>query len=256
MKYFCCSDIHGDYEALMRAIIKYDYNPNDKNHQLIICGDCFGRAQTDYDGSLNTYSYLTSTIHANKPIILYGNHEDILLNIIRRKQLSYTDIINGENKTLVSLSGVRDFTTTEYNDEMLVDEIEKRLNISKWINKLSFYYETKTHIFVHGWFPKGYLTHLIEKNDWEFPRENWIEASWSQTPVEVDNYIYRCKCGQKLNKTIVFGHWHAADFHELYNGEEDKDDIWVDTEHGLVALDCCAARSHNIEMYVFEEEEE
>lgn len=251
MKYFCCSDIHGDYEALMRAIIKYDYNPNDTEHQLIVCGDCFGRSQTNEDGSLNVFNYLTSNIHANAPVVLRGNHEDILLKIIDKKSLSWIDIYNGEKNTLVSLSGIRDFAEKFYTDEDLICEMERKCQISKWINNLPFVYQTKTHIFTHGWFPKGYLTHLIENNEWKFTVEQWIEATWVKTPEEVENYIYYKD--EQFNKTIVFGHWHAEAFHNLYNGIANKDDIWIDTDNGLVALDCCTARSHNIEMYIFEE---
>ena len=48
MKYFCFSDAHGDYNAFMAAVVKYGYNCKDPNHQLISCGDNFGRASTGF----------------------------------------------------------------------------------------------------------------------------------------------------------------------------------------------------------------
>ena len=248
MKYFCCSDIHGDYEALMRAVIANEYNPNNKNHQLVVCGDCFGRAMTKSTDSLDVFRYLTNKIHTNPPIVLRGNHEDILHNMIDRGWATDIDNYNGEVATVYSLSGLE----LGLPHEEYIRVAEKNTNINDWICKLPFVLKTKTHILVHGWFPINYLADLVDGVQRNIDEDEWVHATWSKTITKVRVFMYDYPHG--LGKRIVFGHWHASDFYRIFNGVDGvTDHIWIDEKHNLVALDCCTARSHNLEMYVFEE---
>ena len=68
MKLFCVSDIHSSYTPLKNALDKANFNENDPNHLLIVCGDVFDRGHE----TLEVYEYLKNI--KNK-ILIKGNHE-------------------------------------------------------------------------------------------------------------------------------------------------------------------------------------
>ena len=53
-KYFICSDIHSDYNALMNAIKENGFDINNDNHILVVAGDIFDRGED----SVKVYEYL------------------------------------------------------------------------------------------------------------------------------------------------------------------------------------------------------
>lgn len=184
MKYFVMSDIHGDYNAMMKAIKESGYDKRDRNHQLIVIGDFFGRANTG-KGAYGVYKYLTSRTHKNKPVCIKGNHEEYFVQkIFERGYVTDLDCVNGEDKTVFSFfAGIKDIDTKDYQKLMkpvwdyldthpTAEEFEDRFNIKyleeevcainllgegkklcKWLKSLPYYFETKNYIFTHGWLP-------------------------------------------------------------------------------------------------------
>lgn len=250
MKYFVFSDCHGDYNALMAAIEIYGYEPTDENHTLISCGDNFGRSETG-KGSKGIYEYLTSSIHKNKPICLMGNHELILKDILFRRSISLNDIFNGENKTVSSFLDKKD------NDEITAYEINElsRSPLMDWLLDRPFYFETTHYIFLHGFFPFDTETLTFITSDFESVKEEmWVSSTWSQTPQMIMKFAQDHPNG--LDKTIVFGHWHASQLRrefDLVYDREKANSIWKNEQLHLVGLDCCTFVSRKIEMLVIED---
>ena len=153
MKYFVFGDCHGDYIALLTGLNEAHYNPQDPTHQIIGLGDYFGRAERETSDSLNVWRYLTSFIHVNPPILLKGNHELILENMIKRRYPIYTDISNGEHKTIASISGLP-LSEVVYNPAAFnTEEVKKFYD---WLKGLPYYYKTKSSTFTHAWLPDNY----------------------------------------------------------------------------------------------------
>ena len=98
-KYFVCSDIHGFYKEWMISLKKAGYDRNDENHVLIVLGDIFDRGPDPY----KIYKFLTS-LPDERLILVRGNHELLLLDLVKRKIEYDYDHSNGTYQTLISLS--------------------------------------------------------------------------------------------------------------------------------------------------------
>lgn len=251
MRYFVFSDPHGDYEALLSAITEMGYDASNSQHQLVGCGDYFGRAAQSNSDCFNIWQYLISPHHVNKPICIRGNHESILIDAIERRRLTETDIYNGEHNTFASFLGNYP-NQIKYDCYLQFDAAKAMINIGfyDWLKSLLWYFETEHYIFTHGFVPMMYFTRDIELDD--FGDLEWEEASWSNTPDNI-----RAFDSMKVDdhKTIVFGHWRAKELNERFaeKWEEKDGDIYVDKERKLIGLDVITVLSHKVGSIVIED---
>jgi serine/threonine protein phosphatase 1 len=242
MKHIVMSDLHGDFDAFQKAIAESGYNPDSAENILIIAGDMFGRSDEspDCSGSLNIYKYLRSEIHKNKPVCIFGNHEDILLNIIKRGRLTQTDVMNGEWNTVYSLARTKGFVLDIISVNQMVKELIED-GVEEWLRSLPYFYETDTHIIVHGWLSKEKYPNSVYRD--------WIEATWAITPNDIKAYDPSI-----LNKTIVVGHWGTYDLRQYFpDHADDKYSMWTMESKKLVGLDSTTALTHKTAYYIFEE---
>lgn len=244
MTYFVFADPHGNYEALINAITEMGYDAANPQHQLIGYGDYFGRAARSNSDCVNIWKYLTSPHHANKPICIRGNHEGIIIDAIERRQLTETDIYNGEHNTFASFLGrYPNQVKRDYYLQFDAAKVMMNVGFYDWLKSLPWYFETEHYIFTHGfvplqWFGKKWK--LSDLGDWE-----WNTASWAKTP----DYIWTLdQTHTKIDKTVVFGHWRAKELNEKFAGkwEEVDGDIYVDKERKLIGLDTTTALSHKV----------
>lgn len=243
MKYFVFSDVHGDFNAMIKALNDAGYEPSNINHQIISCGDNFGRASTG-EKSKGVWKYLISDVHYNKPICIKGNHETILLDIFHKNYLSYIDAANGEAKTISSFAHCSK-SEAIYNPEMI--NVAAKTGVEEWLIKLPWFYETKNYIFTHGWLP-----HPINKYPLaDYNNIQWDEASWAHTLNEYA--FFKNKYPTGIGKTLVVGHWHTVDFWNLY-GKNDIYDIYHDNKCNVYFIDGCTALNHKLNVLVIEDE--
>lgn len=236
MKYFVFSDPHGNYEALLTTIISImGYDASNPQHQLIGCGDYFGRAAQGLSDCVNIWNYLISPHHKNAPICIRGNHESIILDAIEREQLTTTDIYNGEHNTFASFLNVYP-AQMQYDSDLQRDAAKELIKVGfyDWLKSLPWYFETKNCIFTHGFVPMSYFTRGVKLED--FKEGDWERASWCATS---DCIIALDETKVKPSKTIVFGHWRAKDLNERFAGKWETHDggIYVDTNRNLIGLD-------------------
>lgn len=202
MKFFVVSDVHGHLSILKASLTNSGFDPNSLEHLLIICGDCFDRGTENKE----LYEYLNTI--SNK-IIIRGNHEEMLMNAIKRGYINVADMYNGTETTIENL--------------LVSDSIDSRgrINISDYRRKriLDYlsqtvdYYETQNYVFVHGWIPE------INKlsGDWrKAPLSEWSDARWESWMELYDKYGVICK-------TIVCGH-RAAKYASMIDNSRDAND--------------------------------
>lgn len=251
MTYFVFADPHGNYEALITAITEMGYDASNSQHQLIGCGDYFGRAARSNSDCVNIWKYLTSPHHVNKPICIRGNHESILIDAIERRQLTEVDVYNGEHNTFASFLG-RYPNQVMYDCYLQFDAAKAMIDVGfyDWLKSLPWYFETEHYIFTHGFVPLMYFTRGVELSD--FDDWSWTRASWAKTPDEIVKFdIMKVESG----KTIVFGHWRAKELNKRFVGkwEENDGDIYVDEERKLIGLDVTTALSHKVGSIVIDD---
>ena len=252
-KFFCFSDIHGNYKAFVDALDRAGYEPFNPNHQLLGLGDYFGRADDTVlgqGGSMAIYRYLTSPDHFNVPICLRGNHESILYNAMEVQRLSYNDIYNGEHRTVASFHNC-DADDARYNMPLAVYEMAA-IGVEQWIEQMPWYYETTKYIFTHGFLPQGYM----EQNLSKFTAGEWHEATWCHTVEELIKDRF-CELTDK-RKTVVLGHFGTDRLRRDLEDSHNKDNhaIWFSEEYNVIGLDATTILSQEVNVFVVEDDKQ
>jgi serine/threonine protein phosphatase 1 len=261
MKYFVCSDIHGAWNEFNAALVNCQYDEHNTNHQIIVVGDMFGRAATCNEDIINIYKYLTSDIHANKPIVIHGNHEQILEAIFKRGYCTNTDIYNGEDKTIAAFADtIRYEGRTQFG---VYRALKNYPEIEEWLKSLPYYYETEHYIFAHGSLPIWWENPDDADEDiadWrKATKLDWFTAEWEETDDWLSKvYHYNWKDKLLGNKTFVFGHWgtfllRKADIIGEPRGENGDFDIWISNDNSFIGLDSTVVWSHQVNMLVINE---
>ena len=276
MKYFLVSDIHSFYDELKAALKEKGYNKKNPEHTLVILGDCFDRGHQ----SKQLVRFLRS-IPEDNLILIKGNHEYLLLDLLEKEYPDRYDFSNGTVRTCCDIAGSyegdimfgkylvgedgKSFTRV-YPSQLWKDVVKKvkRSTLYKFVTSDRWhpYYEIKNYILVHSFIP------LIDKdnlpswyvNDRVFKyNPNWRTES---TKLDFENATWGCpwklikegyfKEEHANGKTLVCGHWNAFDFHTKFNGVEERIyDTFVSDE--VVALDATTAISGKVNVFVIED---
>ncbi|MBF0321074.1 MAG: serine/threonine protein phosphatase [Nitrospirae bacterium] len=137
-------DIHGCYELtieLIENVIKFDPDTD----QLIFIGDYIDRGADS--ARVVRYVEALKDQYNERIVLLAGNHEHLAYNALTKRTADMYQlwIINGGMQTINSYDGVENTQKYENTERHLVP----------FVKRLEYYYETKTHIFVHGGIPLG-----------------------------------------------------------------------------------------------------
>ena len=240
MKYFVCSDIHGFFDEWMKALDEKGFDINNKDHQLIICGDLLDRGRQPKE----VIDYVLK--HKDDIIFIRGNHEDLMQELIDRNFSIRRDIHNGTAQTIVDIE-----------DEWLISkfdlrEISKDTGLKELLSLPINYYETEHYIFVHGWIPIYSNADLNNFNWRNATNQEWYEARWVN-PIE----MYQKKMFVP-NKTIVCGHFHVSLFWHIFDpakydefGDKANFDPFITKE--VIGLDACTVLSGKVNVVVLED---
>ena len=104
MKYFIVADVHGFYRELMKALDQAGFDSNNKDHTFVSLGDLLDRGRYP----LQCLQFVNSL---ERKILVRGNHEDLLEELLKRKQFLQHDVQNGTAYTVFDLT-----TATDYSD--------------------------------------------------------------------------------------------------------------------------------------------
>ena len=223
MKYFVISDIHSFATDMKAVLRRAGFNKKNKNHALIVCGDIFDRG----DETVEVYKYLKS-IPKKRCILIKGNHESLYFDLLKRGYPMYHDLSNGTVNTFCQIAQ-REYITDDDWDE--IKSIVKDHEITKWLQSSQWidYFELDKYIFVHSFIPTV----------WEWREQaftaDWEKARWGN-PVK--QYLGGLFDKEKMKgKTLVVGHWHTWDFHEILGGDIGSENRDIYYSDHLIALD-------------------
>ena len=231
---FAVSDIHGHYTALMQALEESGFDVNNENHIFLSLGDLADRGAEN----MKVYDFVKSL---PRKILLKGNHEDMLRNILTQGDVSATDIYNGTDITVTELLG--EDAIDKYGCIDLEKHAEKITETVAFIDSMQDYYEIGDYIFTHGWLPCD--IDLARRracifDDWRnASAEEWAEARWL-------SWKEMYAVGAMLaGKTVVCGH-RPARMGDTFDPmrEHDCDDIFYGD--GVIAIDAYTIRSGKV----------
>ena len=98
MKLFVVSDIHGHATLLKDALNNAGYDKENNNHLLICCGDLFDRGTENLE-------VLKFFERIDRKIMIKGNHEERMLEILESGWLGDHDFMNGTTETIREFFG-------------------------------------------------------------------------------------------------------------------------------------------------------
>ena len=240
MKYFVSADIHGFFDEWQKALKEKGFDLNNPNHKIIICGDLFDRGRQPKE----IIDYILA--HEDKIILVRGNHEDLLEDMIRENYSSCVDEKNGTKQTIDDLRRILNL-----NDKYSMLEVSQKAYLQYVVDKCVNYYETEHYIFVHAFIPLP--------DDWEYDKywryasaNRWKEARWINPVVLYKKNVY------DPEKTIVCGHWHcSALWHEVDPNKYDEFGPKANfepfiSEH-MIAIDACTSYSKKVNVVIIED---
>ena len=261
-KLFCVSDIHSYFTSFKEALDNAGFDPNNKDHWLISCGDLFDRGPD----SVELFKFIMSI--KNK-ILVKGNH-DLLLEECCNRGFPYVhDKYNGTVQT------IKDFgaSAMEYDFEKCCEATYNKL--ARYRELLVNYFETQNYIFVHSWIPTRKEGKIHPANKWiPLTTDEYMEDWRNANDVEWEDAMWgnpfkKWQEGlNKTGKTIVFGHWHCSTGHSMLSeikiseretecaiSEFEDDAIWEPFIHdNIIGIDRCTAYTGQCNVIVLEDD--
>lgn len=253
MKYFVSADIHGFYDEWIESLKEKQFNINNPEHKIIVCGDLFDRGTQ----SKKLQTFIMQLLKKHKIILIRGNHEDLALEMLDNYANYMFDIKNSYHWYNGTFQTFLDLTDMNYNDAITFSlEFIRRAKetdyVKKIIPKTKNFYETEHYVFVHSWIP-------LKPNGYEF-NYNWRNAGsnlWKKARWLNPVQAYQTRLFLK-NKTLVFGHWHCSAFWTNKNpkkyvefGNKACYKPFITKE--IIALDTCTVISKKVNVVVLDD---
>ena len=236
MKYFITSDIHSYFNVLDKELKKQGFN---KDHDtLITLGDNFDRGEESW----KMYRFLSKLPNV---ILVRGNHEDLLEELINRGYPLDHDFHNGTAQTIYDIathySRTKDLNIYEAIEAFKDTSFYNWFKNATWVDKVEF--------------NNLILTHATYPND-SFP--SWEDARWANP------YYNRVK-----DKILICGHWFAwkgrdyknntrtlsIELEELLDTEEGREELAKPfIEKDLIMIDACTTLTKKCNILIYDDE--
>lgn len=229
MRYIMISDVHGEYDKMIDALNKVNFNK--EQDTIVSVGDCFDRGEKSKE-------VLLFLMSCPNRILLWGNHDARLFQILYSRQLSfnYCDFLNGVQKTLESFTdNLIHADANILKTDFLFDDrfAETRTKLQQYFTECSWAVEFDDLIVTHGWLPvdgAGENQHI--KENWrEVHKDYWYDATWSKS--QFLSTLPACY----PEKPLLIGHWHAWKFRGV---KSCNCSTWISFDKKLIAIDGCA----------------
>ena len=272
--YFVTSDIHGYFAPFRSAWQEAGFDPKNPDHVLVVCGDIFDRG----DEPKEVYRFL-KRLPKGRRILIRGNHEFLLRDLLQRGKAESYDYHNGTVRTLARFAGVGDYNEWRHslfapllnqkglsNLQADVDKLDaeakrvlytgnaKAKEVVDWIFSDDWvnYWELEDMVFVHSWVPlvdKSMMGMYYAQPESLRYWDGWKTASLKEWEDATWGCPWRYAQNGTLNppgKRIVCGHWGTEDFH-FHLGPDHRfgnRDIYYGTN--CIALDATTALAPHV----------
>lgn len=213
MKYYCVSDVHGEYNKLIEAL--NDVGFNKEQDTLVSIGDLFDRGRQ----SKEVLEYVMSCPHR---LLCMGNHDLRLMKLIGSPfEYDEYDSLNGVPHTCISFIGEKECIKNKLAPWQALVRLRNYQLLKDYFHECCAAFEFSNLIITHGWLPVNELTlnryepyHRLQPDgswvDWRKARSyDWEQAFEAHTERMLNNGFFP-------EKTMLIGHWHAWRLAEKY----------------------------------------
>lgn len=211
MRHFVISDIHGDLNALVSLLDKW--NGEDK---LVFLGDLVSRGKDSYE----VIKLVMKLVKSGKGICIKGNHEYTFCGFLKKEEvhMSYVSIAHNGIHTIESFLVAMEERGIQVNDITSYYDAIDKINLHfkeevEFLHNLPYYYEHGDYLFVHAG---------VDIN-----KERLLDNLVSDVIYASEEFYHN---PHALKKRIVFGHMPTYNF-GVDNGvfiSEDKTKIGMD----------------------------
>ena len=236
MRFVCISDVHGQYDKMMSAL--QDANFNQSSDCLVSLGDLFDRGPQ----SKEILEYVMSL--PNK-ILLWGNHDSRLKEIIDLEISNWADYFNGVEETFNSFLGYKEQLLSDGARALKQQPIYELL--CKYFQECHYAAEFSDFIATHAWLPNALDWRTASKKAWE-------HSLWTNVEEKIREKDFT------NDKNLIVGHWHAFRVAQLYRGVSDFSNIdfnvfIANEEKDIIFIDGCSNYTYGgkVNTFVFED---
>lgn len=246
VKYFVVADVHGFFTELEIALKEQGFDRNNPHHVFVSLGDLLDRGSQPSE-----CLQFVNSLPEDRKILVRGNHEDLIEDLIERGTPLSHDIHNGTAATLLKLVGERSdiFSVYAADYTKVLEKIREYTPLYDYLRSTVDYAEIGDSILVHGWIP---AVEYSPDGDWR--RGDWKSARWYNG---MEMWGKGCRVP---GCTIICGHWHTSYGHEKLHGKllerVDPERFAPFADDGIIAIDATTALSGKINCIVIEVEEE
>lgn len=255
MRYYVVSDVHGFYKELLDALNKSGFFTDSDPHKLVIIGDLMDRGT---EAKL-LEEFIVSLMEQNLVVLIKGNHEDLLLDLINRYSKYMPLIMSGynihhlSNKTFDTALQLSECTAVDsfLSPNEFIEKVRESPFVKQIIPACVDYFETSHYIFTHGWLPIDDNGQMVKDLSCA-TLEQWEKARWynGMEYAMLKNYIIN-------DKTVVCGHIHTSYGHARISGicSEYGDDAIFTPFYGkgIIAIDSCVVHTGFINCIIIED---
>lgn len=245
---FIVADVHGFYDELIAALNDKGFDINNDEHIFVSLGDLFDRGPKPKE----CLEFAMDLYDKGRAILIYGNHEDLLLNIIR------TGLVHGYDKTNGTVDSILSFVGNK--EEEVFTAIKKLRDyelLNRYLRKATvFDYITNKSICCHAMTTEKTTNRLFDYL-WANPIENWSYRCKHKNEDFPEADLYK-------GRTCYCGHFGSYIAHYGYNPDGTEKNMVESIEKlnfkefygdGIVFLDATTTASKFINCVVVPEEE-
>ncbi len=259
MKYFAVSDTHAHHTAMIEALNRAGFDPNNKDHFLIVVGDITDRGNE----ALAHILYLKDLVDKNKAVVLKGNHDNFIQGFLRNIDQSFNWMHNGLNTTIDDLVHEtrsfetyciftnKDMNTTTFGEWQRINAAKIKREypwMLEWFLNLPNYYETKNYAFTHG---------IVNQNVEDWRESDWSDCHWARPEdfIRFRNPTGKCLVVGHLNASLMkwLRKYNTTDGYDIYTYEPENE-IYYDEDIDTYFLDACTVLSNRVNVLIFEDD--
>lgn len=190
IEYFIVSDLHAQYDLLIQALIRADFDMENEEHVLLVAGDVLDRG-TQGDQMI---LFLEKLILKDRLLGVMGNHDKFLIDVINQDFKLKTVLWNSYNNGFIQTLRLGHDEGELFIEDRIISDIgynfkSKYPIFCEWLLALPRYLEFSNYVVVHGFIN-------FDLPDWHDTDEHY--AIWERG--------YGNAVPDGFYKKIIFGH--------------------------------------------------